>query len=201
MAGKLVTIARFDLAGQAHLAKNALDEAGIKAVLADEVVVAMDWLLSNAVGGIKVQVLEEDADRSLAVLEAALGSDEPVDEETMATEAEAAEREVMDVRDDLGAAHTIAPDSEPPAPPAPDALPEVLSERDEYARRALLAAFFGLVVPLLWFYAVYLFFNAAFGAGPISTRYQNRLLAIGGLLTFGFFVAMYLISVYGDPFP
>ena len=51
MAGKLVTIARFDLAGQAHIAKNALESVGIKSVLADEQTVAMDWLLANAIGG------------------------------------------------------------------------------------------------------------------------------------------------------
>src|SRR5262245_49182373 len=59
---RLVTIATFDQPAQARLAKNALDEAGIQSMVSDENLVAMDWLLSNAVGGVKVQVWEEDAD-------------------------------------------------------------------------------------------------------------------------------------------
>ncbi len=113
MAGKLVTIATFDLAGQAHIAKNALEAVGIKSVLADEQTVAMDWLLSNAIGGIKVQVLEEDAERAVAALEESLGSDEPVDEEMMAAEAEAAEKEDLDEPSDPAAPPADAPPTAP----------------------------------------------------------------------------------------
>jgi len=200
MAGKLVTIARFDLAGQAHIAKNALEAAGIKSVLADEQTVAMDWLLSNAIGGIKVQVLEEDAERAVSALEESLGSDEPVDEETMTAEAEDAEKEGIDEPPE-----PIAPPSDAlPSPTGPDTEEGAAgkpSERDEYARRFLLAAFFGLVVPLLWFYAIYLFLNAAFGEGTLSPANRNRVRAGGLLLAIGFFSALFLIWLYKDPFP
>lgn len=59
MGKRLVTIATFDQPTPAHLAKNALDEAGIQATVADASLVSMDWLLSNAIGGIKVQVWDE----------------------------------------------------------------------------------------------------------------------------------------------
>jgi hypothetical protein len=200
MAGKLVTIARFDLAGQAHIAKNALEAAGIRSVLADEQIVAMDWLLSNAVGGIKVQVLEEDAERAVAMLDGALGSDEQVDEETMAAEAEAAEKEGTDEMSEPVAPSTAAPTT-PEGTAAEEGPTAMLSERDDYARRFFFAAFFGLIVPLLWFYAIYLFLNAAFGPG--SLRPDNRYkLHIGVLLlALGFFTAMFLIWLYKDPFP
>lgn len=174
MAGKLVTIARFDLAGQAHIAKNALEAAGIKSVLADEQTIAMDWLLSNAIGGIKVQVLEEDAERAVTALEESLGSDETVDEETMTAAAVAAEKEDID-----------AP-LEPIAPPS-DSSPTLAGtdteesaagkppERDEYARRLFLTSVFSVLVPPLWFYAIYLFLNAAFGEGSISERGRTDL--------------------------
>ena len=74
MAGRLVTIATFDQAAQARLAENALKEAGIQAAVSDETLVAMDWLLSGAVGGVKVQVWEEDAERAVAVLENQFGA-------------------------------------------------------------------------------------------------------------------------------
>lgn len=195
MAGKLVTIARFDLAGQAHLAKNALDAAGIRATLADEALVAMDWLLSTAVGGIKVQVLEEDADRAVEVLEQALGSDPgPVDEEALAAEAEAA-----------GEADAIeAPEPESPAATVtgapPDDVPEGPTPRDEDARRFVLAAFFGLAIAPLWFYALYLFFNAAFGFGPISPRGTRKLVLGVFLLALGFVPMWFLVWYYGHPF-
>lgn len=200
MAGKLVTIARFDLAGQAHIAKNALEAVGIKSVLADEQTVSMDWLLSNAIGGIKVQVLEEDAERAVTTLEESLGSDEPVDEETMAAEAEAAEKEEIDEPSE-----PVAPQSD--APHMPEGIGTEVgaagkpSERDDYARRFLLAAFFGLAVPLLWFYAIYLLLNAAFGPGTLSLANRSKMRAGGLLLALGFFTALYLIWLYKDPFP
>src|SRR5262245_35595910 len=73
MGRRLVTIATFDQPAQARLAKNALDEEGIQNAISDENLVAMDWLLSNAVGGVKVQVWEEDAERAVAVLERRFG--------------------------------------------------------------------------------------------------------------------------------
>ena len=75
------------------------------------------------------------------------------------------------------------------------------SERDEYARRFFSAAFFGLVVPLLWFYAIYLFLNAAFGEGTLSLANRNKMRIGVLLLAIGFFTAMFLIWLYKDPFP
>lgn len=167
MAGKLVTIATFDQPPKARLAQNALEAAGIKATVADETTVAMDWLLGAAVGWVKVQVLEEDADRAVTVLEESLGPSDPVDAKALAAEAESAEPEEG---------------SEPPPPPTPrDDEPEpALSERDEYARRFFLSAVFGMTIPLLWVYAIYLFLNAAFGEGPLNER-SKRKLRLGAL--------------------
>lgn len=200
MAGNLVTIARFDLAGQAHLAKNALEAAGIRSILADEQTIAMDWLLSNAIGGIKVQVLEEDAERAVAALEESLGGGDKIDDETLAAEAERAEPEAADEPAD-----SAAPIADAAAAPSEIAAEEnragTPSERDDYARRFLLAAFFGLIVPLLWFYAVYLFLNAAFGPGTLTSTNRNKLRAGGALLALGFITALYLFWLFKDPFP
>lgn len=196
---RIVTVARFDQAGQAHVAKNALEAAGIRAVIADETVVSMDWFLSNAVGGIKVQVLEEDAERAVAALEAALGSEgEPLDEDALAAEAEA-----------MSAEH---PDEQPSASSGPPSgvFPSVatmvepgrrVSERDQYARRFLLAALFGLVMPPLWFYAIYLFFTAVFGDGPLSERGGNRVAAGVFVMMAGAVVVLWTVWVYGIPLP
>lgn len=183
MGKKLVTIATFDQPAQARLAKNALDAAGVQATVTDESLVAMDWLLSNAIGGIKVQVWDEDAERAVAVLNETLGDPgegTDVSPEELAAEAEAA-------RSDEG-------DAEPPEPePAgPEDQYAAASERDEYARRAVFTALLGLLFPPVSGYALYLFFNAAFGQGEISrTGRLNRsialVFALAGLAWFPFY--------------
>lgn len=185
MAGKLVTVATFDQPAKARLAQNALTAAGIKATVADETTVAMDWLLGAAVGWVKVQVLEEDSDRAVTVLEEALGTDgEPVDVEAMAAEAETAAVDAGEER--------------PPPQPAAGEVPGAsLSERDAYAHRFYLAAVFGLVFPPLWFYAVYLWMNAAFGDGPLSEKGKGKLVRGVVALAFGAFMALALLGSFG----
>jgi predicted RNA-binding Zn-ribbon protein involved in translation (DUF1610 family) len=61
-------LARFDSIGEAESARSALEAVGIEAVLADENLVAINWLYANAVGSIKLLVHEEDREQSLSVL-------------------------------------------------------------------------------------------------------------------------------------
>lgn len=183
---KLVTVATFFEAPQARIAQNVLKEAGIRAVLTDESVVAMDWLLGNAVGGIKVQVLEPDADRAVSVLERELGDDseqQEIDEEELAAEAEAAEPE------------------EPIMKPVPAAATDAESAyREGCARKLLLVAWIGLAIPPVIFYALYLFLNATFGGGDLSARGRFNLL-VGGFVTFlelifWFFAGPFLFATF-----
>jgi hypothetical protein len=69
---ELVTLQHFRDVPEALLAKGKLESAGIACVLADGNLVRMDWLLSNAIGGIRLQVHEQDADSARAIL------DEPI---------------------------------------------------------------------------------------------------------------------------
>jgi len=64
----LVTAATFLSPGEAHVAQNRLQAEGIHAYLADEEAVAMDWMLSNAMGGVKLQVAGTDLERAQGVL-------------------------------------------------------------------------------------------------------------------------------------
>jgi hypothetical protein len=169
----MVTIATFDQAAKARIAENVLKEAGIPAAVADETVVAMEWLLSNAVGGVKLQVWEDDADRAVDTLERELGEHgeglgQPSPEE-FAAEAEAATPE-----DD-----TLVP--EPSAPDQPEVPP---TEREAYARRAFYAALFGVVMPPLLFYAIYLAQVALFGKGALNALGRRQVWAAVGLTVF-----------------
>jgi membrane protease YdiL (CAAX protease family) len=60
----LVTIATYHSQPKAEAARIHLAQEGIEAVLINESIVAMDWLLMNAIGGIKLQVASHDAERA-----------------------------------------------------------------------------------------------------------------------------------------
>src|SRR5947207_2122739 len=62
VSGRLVTVAALSTSPQAHACKLRLEAGGVRAYLADDNLIAMDWLLSNAIGGVKVQVAAEDVE-------------------------------------------------------------------------------------------------------------------------------------------
>lgn len=64
----LVTIATYHSQPQAEAVRLHLAHAGIEAVLVNESIVAMDWLLMNAVGGIKLQVASSDAQQAARII-------------------------------------------------------------------------------------------------------------------------------------
>jgi hypothetical protein len=65
---EMVTIAKFRDLPEALLAQGNLNSSGIETVLLDDNLVRLDWLWSNAVGGIKLQVKAEDADEATELL-------------------------------------------------------------------------------------------------------------------------------------
>jgi hypothetical protein len=69
VAQKLVTVAVFGTPAEAMIAKNRLEVDGIRALVADETIVGMAWHLGSAVGGIKLQVAQHDAELALSILE------------------------------------------------------------------------------------------------------------------------------------
>lgn len=75
MSKDFITLRTFDNPLAAHMARNHLAEAGIRAFLANEGFVSTAWHLSNAAGGIHLQVGVEDAPRAAALLEARPGTE------------------------------------------------------------------------------------------------------------------------------
>jgi len=65
----LVTLRHFRDVPEALLAQGKLQSAGIECVLADGNLVRMDWLLSNAIGGIRLQVKQAELELARAILE------------------------------------------------------------------------------------------------------------------------------------
>lgn len=63
-----VAVWSYDNYVPAHIAAGRLEEEGIKSWLKDENTVTIDPILSNAIGGIKLMVPEEDAKRAWTLL-------------------------------------------------------------------------------------------------------------------------------------
>ena len=63
-------IASFSKPEEAHLVRAHLEGSGIAAFVRDDHTVTADWALSNAIGGVKVEVAEEDYAEAIAVLRA-----------------------------------------------------------------------------------------------------------------------------------
>ncbi len=68
MNNQLITIASFGKPVEAHLAQAKLASEGIEAFVADDNLIQMNWLYSQAVGGVKLQVNEADAEQALKIL-------------------------------------------------------------------------------------------------------------------------------------
>jgi hypothetical protein len=67
-SSNLVVLCRFRDTPNALLAKGFLESSGLQSYLIDETVIRMDWLWSNALGGIKLCVKSEDAEEAAALL-------------------------------------------------------------------------------------------------------------------------------------
>lgn len=80
----MITIARYSLPIEAQIARASLEAAGIPAFIADEHTINMNWLYSDALGGVRLQVPAAHAEEALALLQAdhsaAVTSEQPADE-------------------------------------------------------------------------------------------------------------------------
>lgn len=65
---KVSTIRQYRDQTEASMARSVLESAGIPCFLRDENTIRIDWLWSNLMGGIRLQVAEEDVEAAEAVL-------------------------------------------------------------------------------------------------------------------------------------
>jgi hypothetical protein len=152
MSDRLITVATYTEPTMAHLAQQKLEAAGVRCVLADDNTTGMDWLLGNAIGWVKLQVIEADADRAVAVLEGVGPAQEPPS--TAITEA--------------------GPGGGPP--PRSDDEESSENERSKMADRAFRAALLGLLLCPLELYAAVLLWEVWHGSEPLSDLGRRRAL-------------------------
>jgi len=62
------TVLTFTYPYEAHLAQGFLESNGVESFLKDEMTVQVQSLISNAVGGVKLQVRIEDMDKARSIL-------------------------------------------------------------------------------------------------------------------------------------
>jgi hypothetical protein len=73
-----VTLRAFRDIPEALLARTILESAGMPCYLADENLIRLDWFYSNALGGIKLWVNEEDVEAATALLDAEIPATFPI---------------------------------------------------------------------------------------------------------------------------
>ena len=68
MQDTFTTIARFEYSSEAQIIKGRLEADGIQVFLSDNLTIDTDPLISNAIGGVKLKVLSEDAKKAQEIL-------------------------------------------------------------------------------------------------------------------------------------
>ena len=121
---KLVTVEQFDNPHRADMAKLALEEAGIGVYLENRLIVETDWLLSLAIGSIRLQVNAEHQERAqeiLATIKPWSIDDEPDAsfEDVSCLNCGAAMPEHLDVCSECGWSYSAADSPDEPANEAP----------------------------------------------------------------------------------
>jgi hypothetical protein len=170
MLGRLVTLETYMNAMQATLAKNYLESAGIRCVLSDEFVVSNFWQLSNAVGGIKLQVAEEDIERASDLLDEIENLHRAGPKPPDATETPATDQGSASVEDPPEAA---PPEPKPGADDEEDEPP--LNAREDNAERAYRAVIVGTMIIPLQLYATWVLLDVWQSDLPLRPAVRRKL--------------------------
>lgn len=157
MPEKLATVGTFSTPTEANIVRNHLEADGIRAFLADEAIVGMAWHLGTAVGGVKLQVAEDDVERALAVIESH-GAASIAEGEWQSDHADDAPQEKLDDAEEH----------------------EIGSPIDDMVDRAFRAAGFGLLFLPLQLYSLWLLARIASNPDPLS--HTNRWRAMATLI-------------------
>ena len=186
MADDLVTVGACFSVEEAHVLKNLLEAEGISVFLADEKTSGFAWHLSNAIGGVKLQVRADQAERAMTIL------DSPPDRLTAADlDALAVAPSQSDCdqeMQDISKANGDATDADEDLDEEVDAL----FPGDAIVQRAWYAAVIGIFVcpPLLHLYSLLLLAQLTFSDMQVSPSANTKqvgafLIDLVGLL-FGY---------------
>lgn len=183
----LVTVGTYTTVGEAEAARLLLEADGLTCFLTDAETVTMNWFMSNAVGGVKLQVPESQADNARRALARSVG-----------------QRKKRNL-DDYGlGAHvhsTEAGEEDQDEKPEEEEYPGV-SEADKHVLFGFRAAVLGIVAapPLVTIYSLWLLSQVP-GMNPPMSPAKKPLaiaaLAINGLVIAGVVMVLYTFSQWG----
>jgi hypothetical protein len=217
MPDKLVTAATFATPLEADLARNRLQAENIPAVLSDDATVGWFWFLGNALGGIKLQVPEEQLPRALAILGESPEGAAPSEAEGQPGPSQAIQAGWTCTRcgAQVNPAAEVCPDCGTPADDlgelAGPSSGELLGQEgdDEYpvpslgdslATRAVKAAIIGLLAcpPLLHLYSFWLLIRLALHSGEVSPAGMRKVYValVIDLAVFGVVVIAFLSGAF-----
>lgn len=166
---ELVTIGNYWSSVDAHLARNQLEAAGIRAVLSDEHTTTINWDLSNAIRGIKLQVLNSDADRADAILNSLEeASPSEANEANDPEPAEAFERE-DEGREEI-------PVDSAPVTEEEERTETPWNEREQLADRVYRGAIFGLLLWPLQFWVFVLLIRMFLSDEPLRPEMGRKAM-------------------------
>lgn len=207
MSDNVVTVATFNTPEEAQMAKNILDEEGIKSMIADAQTVGLfGSYVGTALGGVKLQVLEEDWMKARSILAMHLedfdeedGEDQPESDESPDEHITKQRAPAVVSNKELSQQIVDDPDRVSPTEEgleAPEPVEE--SEGEELASRALRAALLGLIFcpPLLHIYSISQLMSLSNWKGELSTSGKTNAHAalvidcIVFVLVFALFLAM-----------
>jgi hypothetical protein len=161
MSDELVCVATFDKVHEAQLCKSQLEGAGIRAVLENEFALNANWLLSNALGGIRLHVTPENREAALQVLAQGrqlfhLAEGENMDQVSSPSDS------VSDSDERARSQEAVDDENEEPWE----------SEREAHARRALMFAVTGMVIFPLQLFTAWILWEVATMPGRLRPLYR-----------------------------
>ncbi|MGV3605328.1 MAG: putative signal transducing protein [Planctomycetaceae bacterium] len=190
------TIARFENAAAANMAKNLLAEEGIRAFLGSESIVGALWHEGIALGGIKLQVLVEDAEAALKVLEDRHREGElsRVDESEFGADAE--EDRFTDEEDEGDETYeddSYYGDEVVDADDYSDDLPDEPTEADQTVTRAFRASVMGMIFFPVQIVSMYYLSQLISKDSKLSPGYRRYFWIALGLNMLTLFVMSYFL--------
>lgn len=192
MIDRLVTIAHYGDTFEASIARNFLENEGITAFLEGAAIVGMAWHLTGAVGGVKLQVAESNAERAVQLLEAQRHAPH---EESFADDFDTDDFDAEDFDDE--------DDGEPPKAAKEFADDASRNASEELAARAIRASVLSLMLSPLVFYAAWLIVRVAGNYGDLRSKYRYQMvfaaaICLAGLSIWG--IVAWLIFKPSNPY-
>ncbi len=153
---ELVTVASFATSAEAAIARSRVEAEGISAHLTDEEIVDAIWAPAVAIGGVKLQVNQFDADRAVSALQSKGGIEVPQSEWQLTNSNRGFSESLEGSHIELNA-----------APSAKKAV-----------SRALRAAIFGLIMPPFAIYSFWLLLKAIAYSTSLNHTIVLRMLLV-----------------------